>query len=146
MDVPVERGGVQARVRNTLARLLPAALLATCALLPVPSHARSHGPAAQGLGEPVALSRLPVQAQRTASLIRSGGPFPFDKDGVVFGNRERRLPRRPSGYYHEYTVPTPGSRDRGARRIVCGGRVLTEPEGCFYTEDHYGSFHRILGW
>jgi ribonuclease T1 len=108
------------------------------------AFARSHDPASASLGEPVRLAALPAEAQRTARLIHVGGPFPFDQDGVVFGNRERRLARQPRGFYHEYTVPTPGSHDRGARRIVCGGRVLTEPEACFYTEDHYGSFHLIV--
>ena len=126
-----------------LRRSLPALLLSV-ALFPGPAAARSSEPAIAGPGEPVALSRLPAEAQRTQALIRRGGPFPFPKDGVVFGNRERRLERRPRGWWREYTVPTPGSRDRGARRIVCGGRVATEPEACFYTEDHYGSFHLIL--
>ena len=71
------------------------------------------------------------------------GPFPYAKDGIVFGNRERVLPRRERGFYREYTVRTPGSRDRGARRIVCGGRQPTDPEACFYTADHYASFQRI---
>jgi ribonuclease T1 len=62
---------------------------------------------------------------------------------MTFGNRERLLPRRDRGYYREYTVPTPGSRDRGARRIVCGGVAPVEPEACYYTEDHYASFRRI---
>ena len=106
-------------------------------------------PAAQakdpaGLGADVALSSLPAQAQRTDQLIHSGGPFPFAKDGVVFGNYEKRLPREPRGYYHEYTVPTPGAHNRGARRIICGGNTPTEPDACFYTEDHYNSFHRIV--
>ena len=91
----------------------------------------------------VTLSALPVQAQQTQGLIRSGGPFPYSKDGVVFGNRERILPTRARGYYREYTVPTPGARDRGARRIVCGGNQATRPDACFYTADHYASFRRI---
>ncbi|MFY8043158.1 MAG: ribonuclease domain-containing protein, partial [Rhodoferax sp.] len=69
----------------------------------------------------IALDRLPVQGRETYQLIRSGGPFPYQKDGTVFGNRERLLPLKTRGYYREYTVPTPGSRNRGARRIVCGG-------------------------
>jgi len=97
-----------------------------------------------GLGEPVALGNLPAEAQLTVKRIRAGGPFPYSKDGVVFGNRERRLARQPHGYYHEYTVPSPGAHDRGARRVVCGGRKPTEPEACFYTEDHYNSFHQIV--
>ena len=91
----------------------------------------------------VALSALPVEAQKTQRLIHAGGPFPYGKDGVVFGNRERLLPRRERGFYREYTVPTPGSKDRGARRIVCGGQRPTLPEACYYTADHYASFKRI---
>lgn len=92
----------------------------------------------------VALSDLPPQAQTTHRLVRSGGPFSYAKDGVVFGNRERLLPAHPRGYYREYTVKTPGSRDRGARRIVCGGTPPTAPEVCYYTADHYNSFRRIV--
>jgi len=92
----------------------------------------------------VALADLPVEARKTERLIRSGGPFPYGKDGMVFGNRERLLPAQPRGFYREYTVRTPGARDRGARRIVCGGRQPTEPEACFYTGDHYASFRRIV--
>lgn len=91
----------------------------------------------------VPVTALPAEAQQTERLIRSGGPFPYRKDGVVFGNRERLLPLQPRGWYREYTVRTPGSRDRGARRIVCGGQKPREPEACFYTEDHYASFKRI---
>ena len=92
----------------------------------------------------MALAQLPAEAQATERLIRSGGPFPYDKDGTVFGNRERLLPEQSRGYYREYTVRTPGARDRGARRIVCGGRQPTEPEACYYTGDHYASFQRIV--
>jgi ribonuclease T1 len=91
----------------------------------------------------VALSALPTEAQKTQGLIHAGGPFPYSKDGVVFGNREQLLPRRERGFYREYTVPTPGSRDRGARRIVCGGQRPTLPEACYYTADHYASFKLI---
>lgn len=91
----------------------------------------------------VRLADLPEQARDTERLIRAGGPFPYAKDGTVFGNRERILPRERRGWYREYTVRTPGSRDRGARRIVCGGERPTEPEACYYTEDHYASFKRI---
>ncbi len=92
----------------------------------------------------VSLANLPVQAQRTEALIRSGGPFAYSKDGVVFGNRERILPARQRGFYREYTVPTPGERSRGARRIVCGGKAATQPDACYYTADHYASFSRIV--
>jgi ribonuclease T1 len=91
----------------------------------------------------IAVNELPVQGQETHRLIRQGGPFPFDKDGVVFGNRERILPMHKRGYYREYTVRTPGSRDRGARRIVCGGAATT-PDVCFYSADHYASFRQIV--
>jgi ribonuclease T1 len=92
----------------------------------------------------VSLTQLPAEAQQTEQLIRSGGPFPYSKDGTVFGNRERLLPREKRGYYREYTVKTPGSRDRGARRIVCGGEKPAAPEACYYTADHYASFKRIV--
>nr|WP_236580539.1 ribonuclease domain-containing protein [Rubrivivax sp. A210] len=91
----------------------------------------------------VALARLPAEAQTMHQLILGGGPFPYAKDGSVFGNFERRLPPRPRGQYREYTVTTPGARNRGARRIVCGGLPPTRPETCFYTDDHYASFRRI---
>jgi ribonuclease T1 len=104
-----------------------------------PSNGREFS---QALGT-VPLAALPVQVQQTERLIRSGGPFPYGKDGIVFGNREQQLPRQARGFYREYTVPTPGSRDRGARRIVCGGAQPREPEACFYTEDHYASFKRV---
>lgn len=91
----------------------------------------------------VALAALPEQAQQTYRLVLSGGPFPYRKDGVVFGNRERLLPSKTRGYYREYTVSTPGSSDRGARRIVCGGQQPSEPDACFYTADHYASFRLI---
>ena len=93
--------------------------------------------------EPVALSTLPTEARQTHRLIESGGPFPYAKDGIVFGNREQRLPRRPRGFYREYTVPSPQAHDRGARRIVCGGEQPKSPEICYFTADHYASFKRI---
>jgi ribonuclease T1 len=94
--------------------------------------------------DPVSLAELPPEARQTEKLIRAGGPFPYSKDGTTFGNRERLLPRRERGYYREYTVPSPGSRNRGARRIVCGGDPPVKPEVCYYTEDHYASFRQIV--
>ncbi|MGQ4384490.1 ribonuclease domain-containing protein [Streptomyces sp. SAS_270] len=87
----------------------------------------------------VAASALPAEARQTLALIDQGGPFPYARDGVVFGNFERELPSHQRGYYHEYTVRTPGSRDRGARRIVTGqgGEI-------YYTDDHYKSFRAVL--
>lgn len=87
-------------------------------------------------------SWLPAEAIETLALIKAGGPFPYRRDGVTFGNRERRLPAQPRGYYREYTVPTPGARDRGARRIVAGG---DPPAVFYYTADHYRSFRRVEG-
>ncbi|HEX4472379.1 MAG TPA: ribonuclease domain-containing protein [Nocardioides sp.] len=86
----------------------------------------------------IALAQLPAEAVHTVALIRSGGPFPYDRDGIVFENREGLLPGESSGYYHEYTVPTPGASDRGARRIIegSGGEL-------YYTDDHYRTFERI---
>jgi ribonuclease T1 len=88
--------------------------------------------------ESVPVAGLPAEARRSVALIRQGGPFPYARDGVVFGNREGRLPREKRGYYREYTVPTPGSHNRGARRIVAGGRGEL-----YYSDDHYGTFRRI---
>jgi len=83
-------------------------------------------------------SDLPVQARQVLRLIDAGGPFAYPQDGTVFGNVERLLPSHPRGWYHEYTVPTPGSPDRGARRIVAGQDGVR-----YYTADHYESFARI---
>ena len=90
----------------------------------------------------IAVATLPSQARELLIVIRSGGPFRFERDGVVFGNRERILPAQARGYYHEYTVATPGVAKRGARRIVCGGPAKA-PAACFYSADHYQSFARI---
>jgi len=92
---------------------------------------------------PVALEVLPQEARATHQRILSGGPFPYEKDGSVFGNRERLLPPMTRGHYREYTVRTPGAANRGARRIVCGGSPPNRPETCYYTGDHYASFSRI---
>lgn len=83
---------------------------------------------------------LPPEAHEVLSRIASRGPFPYRQDGTVFGNREHLLPEKPRGYYHEYTVPTPGARTRGARRIVTGGNP---PSEYYYTGDHYRSFQRF---
>ena len=90
----------------------------------------------------VALADLPKEAREVYALVGKGGPFPFDRDGVVFGNLEKLLPAKPRGYYHEYTVRTPGVKSRGGRRLVCGGKK-TAPDACYYTDDHYRSFRKI---
>jgi ribonuclease T1 len=87
----------------------------------------------------IAYDRLPAQARETIGLIQRGGPFPYRQDGAVFQNRERLLPGKPGGYYHEYTVVTPGSPDRGARRIIAG-----EKGELYYTDDHYDSFKQVI--
>ncbi len=110
----------------------------------LPAQARSESSAVSPASASVALSTLPPQAQQTHQLILAGGPFPYRKDGSVFGNRERLLPLHPRGYYREYTVKTPGASNRGARRIVCGGTRPVAPDACFYTADHYASFQRIV--
>lgn len=99
--------------------------------------------ARQPTQESIALRELPLQGQRIYRAILDGGPFRHDKDGTVFGNRERLLPAARRGHYREYTVDTPGARNRGARRIVCGGERPTTPDACWYTADHYASFRRI---
>lgn len=116
-------------------------LLAAMAVLALASFAYARGEP-DGL-QVIGVRELPREAREVLSRIESGGPFTYERDGVVFGNRERILPGRPRGYYHEYTVHTPGERTRGARRIVCGG-PRQAPEACFYSDDHYQSFRRIV--
>lgn len=125
-------------LRTGCALLLSAACLWTA----TPAQARWLLPDAQDASS-IALQELPPQGQATYALILQGGPFPYDKDGSVFGNRERILPAQKRGYYREYTVKTPRSRDRGARRIICGGRQPQQPDACYYTSDHYSSFRKI---
>lgn len=102
--------------------------------------ARADGGVAAPAGDARYPAFLPPEAVATIERIERGGPFRYDRDGTVFQNRERRLPGRPRGYYREYTVETPGARDRGARRIVTGG---DPPEVFYYTDDHYGSFRAV---
>jgi ribonuclease T1 len=97
---------------------------------------------ASGSGNGLSVSPQQSELEATLALIKRGGPFPYSRDGIVFENRERLLPARPSGYYREYTVPTPGLSHRGARRIVTGGNP---PEVFYYTDDHYRSFRSIGG-
>lgn len=111
----------------------------TAASAPTGTTAAS-APAVDGSGlEAVAASSLPQEARETLDLIARGGPYPYSRDGAVFSNFERLLPRKPSGYYKEFTVRTPGESDRGARRIVVG-----ETGEKYYTPDHYESFLQIL--
>lgn len=87
----------------------------------------------------VSIRQLPPEVKATVERIRRGGPFPYRKDGTTFGNREKRLPVKAAGYYKEYTVPTPGAKTRGARRLVVGGAN----EIYYYTGDHYRSFVKV---
>ncbi|WP_106857277.1 ribonuclease [Caballeronia novacaledonica] len=107
-----------------------------------PAQSASETPAASGVLGTVAKAQLPAEAAETLRLIKAGGPYPFGEDGVLFRNSSSLLPKHPRGYYHAYTVRTPGSTDRGQRRIVCGGPRRQTGE-CFYTDDYYVSFKRI---
>jgi ribonuclease T1 len=91
----------------------------------------------------VAVAQLPAAAQSVERAIRNGGPFAYPKDGIVFANREGLLPAQRRGFYREYTVATPSARDRGGRRIVCGGPRPAAPVACYYSADHYASFRLI---
>ena len=110
-----------------------AALL--CVSLALSAAARESTP-----GSGLAEAGLPPEARETLRLIDRDGPYPYRRDGVIFKNLEKRLPLKPRGYYREYTVPTPGARDRGARRVITGGQPA---EMFYYTDDHYRSFRKI---
>ena len=89
------------------------------------------------------LGALPAKVAQVYAAVHKGGPFSSEKDGSVFFNRERLLPLKTRGYYREYTVPTPGLRNRGVQRLVCGGPPVT-PDACYYTGDHYQTFRRVV--
>ena len=115
-----------------------AALAAAASIAPAQKMpATAPQKAAQAI-EWVSIDELPREARATMALIRKGGPFPYARDGAMFGNREALLPVQKRGYYREYTVKTPGECTRGARRIVAGAAG-----GLYYTDDHYNHFRRI---
>ncbi|WP_328552656.1 MULTISPECIES: ribonuclease [unclassified Streptomyces] len=116
---------------GALVALMSALLVGGAAVAPADAAATAVGS--------ICYSALPSQAYDTLDLIDSGGPFPYSQDGVVFQNREGVLPSQSTGYYHEYTVITPGSSTRGARRIVTGKKTLED----YYTSDHYVTFNLI---
>jgi ribonuclease T1 len=128
-------------VRKSGLKLVLTGLVLSVAMSAQPLLARNAR--ANPSGSEVSVGSLPAQAQTTYRLVLQGGPFPYAKDGVTFSNRERLLPLQTRGYYREYTVKTPWSTDRGARRIVCGG-LLAVPVDCYYTADHYASFRKIV--
>ncbi|MEZ5646742.1 MAG: ribonuclease domain-containing protein [Burkholderiaceae bacterium] len=130
--------------RAVIAGVLAAGLLAMLGTIVVQARTPSTPVFPGSAVASIPLSGLPVQGREMMDLIRAGGPFRYEKDGTTFGNRERQLPREKRGFYREYTVPTPGLRHRGARRIVCGGQQPRAPEACYYTEDHYSSFRLIV--
>ncbi len=103
-----------------------------------PDHVAAHG---ASIGE-ISITALPVEAKIVLQQIRQGGPFSYAKDGVVFGNYEKILPKQRRGYYHEYTVTTPGVRGRGARRLITGGDPIASDE-IYYTDDHYQHFRKV---
>ncbi|WP_327069338.1 ribonuclease domain-containing protein [Kitasatospora sp. NBC_01302] len=132
---------ISSRLRLIALAVVLLGALAATALYATGRHHGPSGPATAtrtAAAGTVCQSRLPGQARDTLVLIGKGGPYPYRTDGVVFDNREKRLPKEPSGYYHEYTVVTPGSGDRGARRIVTGGAGEE-----YWTADHYATFQRI---
>jgi ribonuclease T1 len=122
--------------------MVVAVLALSGGLIGLSVQAKAQAPAA--VLQTVTLTALPAQGRDMMALIEKGGPFKYDKDGTVFGNREKLLPARQRGYYREYTVRTPGESSRGARRIVCGGQQPRAPDACFYTDDHYASFRQIV--
>lgn len=123
-------------MRQQLWRFLLLLLLATGNALVFPAS----GFAQSFTVDRVKVAELPPEARQTLALIRAGGPFPYDRDGIVFGNFEKRLPLEKRGFYREYTVPTPGERTRGARRLIAAGQP---PVLFYYTGDHYRSFRRV---
>jgi ribonuclease T1 len=104
---------------------------------------QAKGPFSADVQATITVAELPGQGAQTYERIHQDGPFAHEKDGVVFGNRERLLPAQKRGFYREYTVAAPGARNRGVRRIVCGGPPKT-PDACYYTADHYASFRKIV--
>jgi Guanyl-specific ribonuclease Sa len=131
------------RLRSRRPWAVRAALIALCALALAGAVADVAAREVLAERNAVAVGELPREARDVLDRIRTGGSFRFERDGVVFGNREHSLPSRKRGYYHEYTVATPGVRTRGARRVVCGG-PRTAPDMCYYSDDHYATFRRIL--
>ena len=139
-DDGVDGQGAQVRSRQFAVAALCALIVLTTGCGQVQTN--SSAPATNTYGLPTCdLATLPPEDADTVRAIHSAGPFPFPRsDGAVFGNREGHLPSQGRGYYHEYTVITPGASNRSTRRIITGGTPLTDPPQSFYTADHYDSF------
>ena len=131
------------RVGATWVLALSAGILGASPAL-VQAKGLLNGSPVSAQADTISLSQLPPQGRDMVALIYQGGPFRYDKDGTVFGNRERILPAKNRGYYREYTVRTPSERSRGARRVICGGLKPSAPDACYYTDDHYASFRKIV--
>jgi ribonuclease T1 len=150
MITPVRAGLPARRLLTLLVALVAGLVLAACGSAGAGTTTQPGGPAVDGAASlapaqpttdlpTMTVSQLPPEGVETLRLIDSDGPFPYSKDGVTFQNREGILPKQKNGFYQEYTVETPGSDDRGARRIVTG-----KDGSRFYTDDHYGSFHEVV--
>ena len=126
-------------MKNDIKRLAVGGVAALALLTAATGFAQTKSCA---LGQSISVRELPKQGQDTIALIDAGGPFASNRDGIPFGNRERILPKEKRGYYREYTVRTPGVKNRGARRIVCGG-YQRGADPCYYSDDHYQSFKCI---
>jgi ribonuclease T1 len=126
------------RVARCIVSTAIAVVALSFSLASIDASARTSCP----LNESIKVKDLPKQGRDTLDLIASGGPFPHDRDGIAFSNREKILPKAKRGYYREYTVRTPGVKHRGARRIVCGGDQRAANE-CYYSADHYKTFQCI---
>lgn len=131
-----------ARRSSIIGGFVRAAICASLAIGVAASATQASSRTSCPLAESIKVKELPKQGRDTLALIQSGGPFPHDRDGVTFNNREKILPKAKRGYYNEYTVRTPGVKHRGARRIVCGGDQRAANE-CYYTADHYKTFSCI---
>lgn len=134
LDEPTAAPTLPNATRTTVTRTTAAVTVAPSSAAPTRVTATPN----DGL-KTIAFNQLPPEARTTITLIDKGGPFPYDRDGITFENREGLLPQKAKGYYHEYTVITPGSNDRGARRIIAGSNGEL-----YYTDDHYDSFKRVV--
>lgn len=114
-------------------------MLAAMLWLPQASYSAAPIQGGQEALPVIVIADLPAEARETLRAIKQGGPFAYPRDGAVFNNFESVLPKRQRGYYHEYTVTTPGVDNRGVRRIISG-----EADEHYYTADHYQTFKRIL--